>query len=135
MLDLGYFKLLKDNYGHQCGDMVLIEVRTLISSLLRVEDIFGRYSGEEFAIILSETDLSGAIDLAQRICNSIATTALIYNEQVINATVSLGVTQLSTEESNYEELITQSDNVLYQAKALGLNQVCSTAYSKSLVID
>ena len=127
MLDLDYFKLLNDNYGHQCGDMVLIEVSTLISSLLRVEDIFGRYGGEEFAIILPETELSGAIDLAQRICNIIATTELIYNEQAINVTVSLGVAQLSTEESNYEELITQSDNALYQAKALGRNQVCSTA--------
>jgi diguanylate cyclase (GGDEF)-like protein len=135
MLDLDYFKLLNDNHGHQCGDLVLIEVSTLISSLLRVEDIFGRYGGEEFAIILPEIELSGAIELAYRICNSIATIALTYNEQVINVTASLGVAQLSTEESNYEELITQSDNALYQAKALGRNQVCSTACSKSLVID
>jgi diguanylate cyclase (GGDEF)-like protein len=135
MLDLDHFKLLNDNYGHQCGDMVLIEVSALISSLLRVEDVFGRYGGEEFAIILPETSLSGAIGLAQRICNSIAATALTYKDQTLKVTVSLGVAQLSAEEVNYEELITQSDNALYQAKALGRNQVCSTACSTSLVID
>jgi diguanylate cyclase (GGDEF)-like protein len=127
MLDLDHFKLLNDNYGHQCGDMVLIEVSALINSLLRVEDVFGRYGGEEFAIILPETELSGAIELAQRICNSIAVKTLTYKDQAIKVTISLGVAQLSAEEVNYEELITQSDNALYQAKAQGRNQVCSAA--------
>jgi diguanylate cyclase (GGDEF)-like protein len=135
MLDLDHFKLLNDNYGHQGGDKVLIGVSALISSLLRVEDVFGRYGGEEFAIILPETDLSGAIELAQRICNSIAEKALTYKDQIIKVTVSLGVAQLSTEDVNYEELITEADNALYQAKAQGRNQVCSAAYSKNRVID
>ncbi|KGJ95435.1 GGDEF domain-containing protein [Colwellia psychrerythraea] len=125
MLDLDHFKLLNDNYGHQGGDMVLIEVSALISALLRVEDTFGRYGGEEFAIILPETDSAGAMELAHRICRVIATTPLTYNSQVINVTVSLGVAQLSCNESNYEELITQADSALYQAKSQGRNQVCS----------
>ena len=135
MLDLDHFKLLNDNYGHQGGDMVLIEVSALISDLLRVEDIFGRYGGEEFAIILPETDSTGAIEIAQRICRKIATTPLTYNEQVIKVTVSLGVAQLSGKEANYEELITQADSALYQAKAQGRNQVCSAACSTSFAID
>ncbi len=135
MLDLDYFKLLNDNYGHQCGDMVLIEVSALISSLLRVEDIFGRYGGEEFAIILPETELSGAMELAQRICSSIATKPLTYKDHKIKVTVSLGVAQLSAEESNYEMLITQSDSALYQAKAQGRNQVCCADFSTSKPID
>lgn len=135
MLDLDYFKLLNDNYGHQCGDMVLIEVSALISSLLRAEDLFGRYGGEEFAIILPETNLLGAKGLAQRICDSIAKTPLNYNDEVIKVTVSLGVAQLSSEEANYEELITQSDNALYQAKASGRNQVCTATSDKSLAFD
>ena len=125
MLDLDHFKLLNDNYGHQGGDMVLIEVSALISALLRVEDTFGRYGGEEFAIILPETDSAGAMELAHRICRIIATTPLTYNKQVINVTVSLGVAQLSDKESNYEELITRTDSALYEAKFLGRNQVCS----------
>ncbi|TWX68693.1 GGDEF domain-containing protein [Colwellia demingiae] len=125
MLDLDHFKLLNDNYGHQGGDMVLIEVSALISALLRVEDTFGRYGGEEFAIILPETDSAGAIELAQRICRIIAITPFTYNDQVINVTVSLGVAQLSSREANYEELITQTDSALYQAKSQGRNQVCN----------
>jgi len=135
MLDLDHFKLLNDNYGHQCGDMVLIEVSALISDLLRVEDIFGRYGGEEFAIILPETDLSGALELAQRICGKIASLALTYKNQTIKVTASLGVAQLGAEESTYEALITQSDNALYQAKDQGRNQVCSNASPTSLAID
>ena len=125
MLDLDYFKLLNDNYGHQCGDMVLIETSKIISSLLRVEDIFGRYGGEEFAIILPETGLAGAVELAQRICNTVADTVLSYKAKDINVTISLGVAQLTDAESNYEELITITDNALYQAKEQGRNQVCS----------
>jgi len=135
MLDLDYFKLLNDNYGHQCGDMVLIEVSALISSLLRVEDIFGRYGGEEFAIILPETALKGAMELAQRICNSIATKSLTYKTHDIKVTVSLGVAQLSAEESNYEALITQSDSALYQAKGQGRNQVCCADSPTIMAID
>ena len=135
MLDLDHFKLLNDNYGHQCGDMVLIEVSALISSLLRVEDIFGRYGGEEFAIILPETNLKGATELGQRICRSIAENSLNYNGQSISVTISLGVAQLSNTDSNYEELITQSDNALYQAKAQGRNQVCSTTCPTHFTTD
>lgn len=129
MLDLDNFKLLNDNHGHQCGDMVLIEVSALVSSLLRVEDLFGRYGGEEFAIILPETNLLGAKELAQRICESIAAMPLNYNDEQIKVTVSLGVAQLDDVEAHYEELITQADNALYQAKALGRNQVFSAKTS------
>lgn len=129
MLDLDYFKLLNDNYGHQCGDMVLIEVSKLIGSLLRVEDIFGRYGGEEFAIILPETDLSGAIELAERICSAVAKKSLEYNGEEINVTISLGVAQLGNKEASYEGLISQADSALYQAKAEGRNKVCSSSTS------
>ncbi|MBU2870077.1 diguanylate cyclase [Colwellia sp. E2M01] len=125
MLDLDYFKLLNDNYGHQCGDMVLIEVSALIDSLLRIEDIFGRYGGEEFAIIVPEAQLHGAMELAQRICKTIASTPLTYNGQELKVTISLGVAQLSDKESNYEALITLADKALYAAKHNGRNQAFS----------
>lgn len=125
MLDLDYFKRLNDNYGHQCGDMVLVEVSTLISSLLRVEDVFGRYGGEEFAIILPETGLSGAVELAQRICKTVADKKLNYKLRDIEVTISLGVAELNGGESSYETLITAADNALYKAKDRGRNQVCS----------
>ncbi len=132
MLDLDYFKLLNDNYGHQCGDMVLIEVSKLITTLLRIEDIFGRYGGEEFAIVLPETNITGALELAERICSKVAEQALYYNDERLNITISLGVAQLSSNESSYEELITYADNALYQAKEQGRNQVCTTSSSASI---
>jgi len=135
MLDLDYFKLLNDNYGHQCGDMVLIEVSALISTLLRVEDIFGRYGGEEFAIVLPETNLKGAIELAERICRKVAATSLVYNNERLEVTISLGVAQLSSYESSYEALITHADSALYQAKAKGRNQVCSAKCDETSILD
>ena len=133
MFDLDYFKLLNDNYGHQCGDMVLVEISALVGSLLRTGDIFGRYGGEEFAIILPETALSGAIELAERVCRSIAEAPLRYNDEAINVTVSLGVAQFHQDVSTYEELITHADNALYKAKGQGRNQVCSAGSQNSLV--
>jgi len=135
MLDLDYFKLLNDNYGHQCGDMVLTEVSALISDLLRVEDIFGRYGGEEFAIVLPETNLLGAMELAERICRKVATNALHYNDELLEVTISLGVAQLNSNESSYEELITHADSALYQAKAQGRNQVCSATCAEVSTLD
>jgi diguanylate cyclase (GGDEF)-like protein len=135
MLDLDYFKLLNDNYGHQCGDMVLIEVSALISDLLRVEDIFGRYGGEEFAIILPETALAGALELAERICREVAAVSLNYNDEAIKVTISLGVAQCSGKESSYEELITHADSALYQAKGQGRNQACTATSLTHPIID
>lgn len=126
MFDLDHFKQLNDNYGHQGGDKVLIDVSQLVSQLLRLEDIFGRYGGEEFAIILPETDIYGAIELSERICKTLAKTPLSYQDHVINISVSLGVAQLQDTGMNYEKLISNADEALYLAKEKGRNQVCSS---------
>lgn len=134
MLDLDNFKALNDNYGHQFGDKVLIETSALISNLLRVEDIFGRYGGEEFAIILPETELTGALELAARICKKVSAMTLTHKDESLNVTVSLGVAQLCESMTHYEELISAADNALYQAKAEGRNRVCSAEYSKLIAL-
>jgi len=125
MLDLDHFKSLNDNYGHQGGDVVLMEVTAQVSKLLRLEDVFGRYGGEEFAIILPETDIAGAVNVANRICKHIANLNFNYQTQRIKVTASLGVAQASDEALSHEELITHADKALYQAKANGRNQVFS----------
>ena len=125
MLDLDNFKSLNDNYGHQGGDVVLMEVTAQVSKLLRLEDVFGRYGGEEFAIILPETDIAGAVNVANRICKHIANLNFNYQTQRIKVTASLGVAQASDEALSHEELITHADKALYQAKANGRNQVFS----------
>jgi len=127
MFDLDHFKLLNDTYGHQGGDKVLIDVSKNVKSLLRVGDVFGRYGGEEFAIVLPETNEKGAMDLAERICQTLAKTPLNFQDKLINISVSLGVSSLNVNDSNYEDLIANADLALYQAKAQGRNQVCLSA--------
>ncbi|TPH15035.1 sensor domain-containing diguanylate cyclase [Litorilituus lipolyticus] len=125
MFDLDNFKQLNDHYGHQGGDQVLIEISKTIGNLLRVEDVFGRYGGEEFAVILPETSILGAIELAERICQTVANTPIKFKESNIIATVSIGVAQLTERDSHFESLIMHADDALYIAKNNGRNQVCS----------
>ncbi|WP_019675648.1 sensor domain-containing diguanylate cyclase [Arsukibacterium perlucidum] len=120
--DLDKFKRLNDDYGHQAGDIVLIEVAKLIGSLLRETDLFGRYGGEEFAIILPDTPLEGAIEVAKRICRRVAATPIAYKQQQLMTSVSVGVSQFSTAVTA-DELIQHADLALYQAKRNGRNQV------------
>tara|TARA_R110002126_G_scaffold16527_15_gene66015 strand:+ start:4269 stop:5237 length:969 start_codon:yes stop_codon:yes gene_type:complete len=120
--DLDKFKRLNDEYGHQAGDLVLIEVAKLIGSLLRETDLFGRYGGEEFAIILPDTPLDGAIEVARRICRRVADSPIEYQLQLLKTSVSVGVSQFSAA-SSAEDLIQQADLALYQAKRNGRNQV------------
>ena len=120
--DLDKFKRLNDDYGHQAGDIVLIEVAKLIGSLLRETDLFGRYGGEEFAIILPDTPLQGAIEVAKRICRRVAAAPIEYQQQQLMTSVSVGVSQFSTAVTA-DELIQHADLALYQAKRNGRNQV------------
>ncbi|KKO47121.1 diguanylate cyclase [Arsukibacterium ikkense] len=122
--DLDKFKRLNDEYGHQAGDLVLIEVAKLIGSLLREMDLFGRYGGEEFAIILPDTPLDGAIEVAKRICRRVELTPVQYQRQQLNTSVSVGVSEYYTGLSG-DEFIQQADLALYQAKRSGRNQVVS----------
>jgi diguanylate cyclase (GGDEF)-like protein len=124
MFDLDHFKKLNDTYGHQGGDKVLIEISKTVKSLLRMGDIFGRYGGEEFAIVLPETNDKGAMELAERICKVLAKTPLSFKENKVNVSVSIGVSTLTDPTSTYEDMIANADLALYQAKSNGRNQVC-----------
>jgi diguanylate cyclase (GGDEF)-like protein len=124
MFDLDHFKLLNDTYGHLGGDLVLIETAKVISSLLRLGDLFGRYGGEEFAIILPNTDIVGALDVAERIRIAISKNVINFQESEIKVTASVGVAVISEEDNRYEDLISNTDLALYDAKASGRNIVC-----------
>lgn len=125
MFDLDHFKKLNDTYGHQAGDRVLVDTASRIKSLLRLCDQFGRYGGEEFAIILPETDLSGALDVAERIRASIANTVIDFQGSAIKVSTSVGVAVIESSHQKYEDLISSADFALYQAKKLGRNRVAN----------
>ena len=124
MLDLDQFKLLNDTYGHQGGDKVLIETTEVINELLRMGDLFGRYGGEEFAVILPNTELTGAHDVAERIRKTIENNAIEYQGKNINVTVSIGIAVMNEYDTRYEDIISRADIALYKAKNSGRNQVC-----------
>ena len=124
MLDLDHFKLLNDTYGHLGGDLVLIETAKVISALLRLGDLFGRYGGEEFAIILPNTNILGALDVAERIRVAISKNVINFQESEIKVAASVGVAVISEEDNRYEDLISNTDLALYDAKASGRNIVC-----------
>jgi diguanylate cyclase (GGDEF)-like protein len=123
MFDLDHFKLLNDTYGHLGGDLVLIETAKVITSLLRIGDLFGRYGGEEFAIILPNTDKIGALDVAERIRVAISKNVINFQDSIIKVTASVGVAVINESDNRYEDLISNTDLALYDAKANGRNVV------------
>ena len=119
MLDLDNFKRVNDSYGHDVGDKVLIEVVQNAATCLRKNDVFGRVGGEEFMVMLPDTTLEAAKDIAERIRSFIASQNI---EPVGIVTVSMGVVQCE-EDEELQEVIKRSDIALYKAKELGRNRV------------
>ncbi|PIU67461.1 MAG: hypothetical protein COS84_04590 [Armatimonadetes bacterium CG07_land_8_20_14_0_80_40_9] len=123
ILDIDHFKRVNDTYGHQCGDFVLKELAKIIKEEVREVDISCRYGGEEFTVILPETDLEGASTLAERLRESVEEHSFLFKKQLLKITISLGVAELSPSLSGIEELINLADIALYQAKEGGRNKV------------
>ncbi len=123
-LDIDYFKAINDEYGHCCGDKVLMATAGLIKESLRGSDDIFRVGGEEFIIVLSDTDLAGAKLLAERIRNSIESHILAYDMETIRITASLGIYDLH-EDDTADTLIKNADIAMYNAKHNGRNQVSS----------
>lgn len=126
LFDLDKFKQLNDQYGHLGGDSVLIELTARVRALLRDTDWFGRYGGEEFGIVLTNTALAGAVEVAERICLAVSSKAVTFHEHSIQSSISVGVAQLDAAgERAHEMLIGQADIALYNAKREGRNRVVS----------
>lgn len=130
MIDLDHFKRVNDTYGHSTGDLVLQAIAETCQRKLRKSDIFGRYGGEEFVIIMPETDEQRAWNVAERLRRSIVHISIPINDGAIAITISLGVATLSPEDlcsdnsgDLLEKLIDKADQALYQAKQAGRNRV------------
>jgi len=127
ILDIDMFKVFNDTYGHQQGDEVLRIIATALKeSLRRSSDFAARWGGEEFVILLPNTDMNGAIINAERIRESIEQiTIAVSNAHSVGVTVSIGVATLTpSQEVSPNELISQADRALYSAKEKGRNMVC-----------
>jgi diguanylate cyclase (GGDEF)-like protein len=123
MFDIDHFKKVNDTYGHLAGDHVLKEVSNIVRSRIRRNEVFSRYGGEEFALLLPETDVRGASTLAQEIRTLVASHDFIFDNQHIPITVSLGVAQWNPNVRTADEFIRIADMRLYQAKREGRNRV------------
>ncbi len=140
-VDADHFKRVNDNHGHAAGDAVLREISSRIQSCLRASDIAVRYGGEEFCLILPQTALFDAKRLAERIRLKIAAEAIPSDKGLpLNITISLGISELANRTSDQqagqsgEELISNADAALYDAKANGRNQVACRKSSDYLMM-
>lgn len=122
LLDIDHFKRINDSYGHMFGDQVIKAVVQRVTHILRRADYFGRFGGEEFVILLPETNLEQALIVAQRILETTASTAFHLREETISVSVSIGVTTYRAEDENLNALLERADEALYQAKQQGRNR-------------
>jgi diguanylate cyclase (GGDEF)-like protein len=124
MSDIDHFKDINDRYGHLVGDAILREVSKVIKENIRQIDLIGRYGGEEFLIILTETDKEQAIAAAERIRESIEEKHIKVYDEELKVTISMGISVFPDEASDVQTLIEKADSALYQAKQEGRNRVC-----------
>jgi len=122
MIDADYFKQINDQYGHAVGDAVLCTLADQLRRSLRKSDVCGRMGGEEFAMLLPDTSLAEATELAERFCEAYAATPIRGNGVVVSNTVSVGV---ASDGYDIEHLLQCADEALYLAKAAGRNRVVS----------
>ncbi|WP_417614836.1 GGDEF domain-containing protein [Oceanisphaera sp.] len=123
MLDIDFFKAVNDTYGHQVGDEVLREMSRRITGCLREYDIFGRYGGEEFLVLIPSCTREEAMLSAERIRGCLAGGPVIIGEYRLEITVSLGVTCCLNPEEGFEAVLSRADHALYEAKHLGRNRM------------
>ncbi len=119
LFDLDHFKSVNDQYGHLAGDAVLIRVAEIVRESLRESDLAGRYGGEEFGIILPDTDASGAMVVAERLRQSIETSPVSFESITIPVSASIGVVEFFLDLADAEEMIAKADEALYKAKEGG----------------
>ena len=129
LCDLDHFKSINDNYGHPCGDQVLIETASRMKSCLRSNDVAARWGGEEFMIILPDTKQDAAFLVAEKLRNKLCEEEICCSKNSLPVSMSIGMLQISTG-YNLEDILNNVDDALYAAKRNGRN--CTQIYSHSV---
>ncbi len=124
IVDVDHFKIINDTHGHPAGDEVLKQIAHQLRDHIRHPDIVGRYGGEEFLIILPNSDSIAAAEQAMRLCNLVRETAISINkgEQELKVTISIGVAQFQHGADTWDTLLNRADNAMYEAKSNGRDQ-------------
>lgn len=126
MLDIDFFKKINDTYGHDVGDSVLKGVAEVLMKHVRTHDVAARFGGEEFVMLLPETNLGGAVVVAERVRVAVEN----YNFEPAGCrhgvTISMGVAEYVGDSPDGEDVIKRADEALYRAKTSGRNRVCIT---------
>ncbi len=121
MFDIDHFKVINDEYGHQTGDSVLQEVIEVVKPVLSSTDFLCRYGGEEFAVIMPETDIEDAIDTAENLRKTVEGHAFYGRDNLLDVRISLGVSEYPSHALIKQGLIEKADTALYYAKQTGRN--------------
>lgn len=128
MLDIDHFKAINDKYGHLVGDDVIRHLAKVIREQVRETDISGRYGGEEFVILLADTNTADALVFAERLRKTVEESVVIYNDIEIKYTVSIGIAEVEPSITTVSQWLENVDHALYQSKDKGRNTV--TTYQK-----
>ncbi len=134
LLDIDNFKKLNDSLGHQAGDRALTHLTKVIKETLRPADAVGRYGGEEFLIILPDTDLTSAVEAIQRLQRDLTKKFFLHNNERILVTFSAGVA-LRGENEDQEDLVGRADKAMYQAKQTGKNRVVASVTPSGRIVS
>jgi len=129
MLDIDYFKSINDTFGHDAGDDVLRELATRLRKSIRGIDLACRYGGEEFVIVMPDTDMAVATIVAERLRRRIAAEPFVVQQgaRSIEATISIGLATLDTADDTVAKIVKRADQALYRAKRDGRNRVAADA--------
>ncbi len=128
MIDLDNFKAMNDTFGHGAGDRVLFEFGKLCKNNLRKIDILGRLGGDEYAVLLPETDAKAALLTAERLRSETEKLEVIFGNSLVKFTASFGISVFMGKIKNLQQLMDSADKALYEAKSAGRNTVATAAY-------
>ncbi len=119
LLDIDHFKSVNDTYGHASGDEVLRTIAARLREQIRRPDTIGRYGGEEFLIVLPNSEAKAAEEQASRLCNHARGLQISSNDHVLSITISIGIAQYKIGDENWDQLLHRADMAMYAAKNNG----------------
>lgn len=132
VLDIDHFKAVNDDYGHATGDALLKQFAQTVGPCLRSSDLLGRLGGEEFALLMPQTTLAGAVELAERVRAAVESFAALAGQVKLRFTISIGVEQWRGGDDSVESLVARADQAMYAAKHGGRNRVHAQVESRNL---